>query len=163
MSDEAAAGGLLHRRTLLKYAVAGSAGGFLVPASAAQDWMTQAGQPQGEYGEQSPYARLRREQTGGHPFGPAAGSSSTPLQELNGTITPNSLHFERHHSGIPSIDPDKHRLTISGEVERNLQFGYEDLLAYPKQSRLYFLECSGNGFRNTLSTAPDLTRMTCSG
>ncbi|MEJ6593109.1 MAG: sulfite dehydrogenase [SAR86 cluster bacterium] len=150
-------GGLLPRRALLKASALGLAGSFVVPVRASQDWMTHAGEPQGEYGQPSPFARLKREQTGGHPLGQAAGSSSTPLQDLNGTITPNSLHFERHHSGIPAIDPARHTLTIFGDVRRQLQFSYEDLLAYPMETHQYFLECSGNSFRNTLNAPLDLT------
>ncbi|MEO2173390.1 MAG: molybdopterin-dependent oxidoreductase, partial [bacterium] len=157
MPDQIAGGGLLHRRGLLKATAAGVAGGFLLPAKATEDWMTHSGEAQNGYGSPSRFANLQREQLGGHPFGAEAGSSSTPLQDLNGSITPNSLHFERHHSGIPDIDPDKHRLTIFGEVEQNLQFSYEDLMAYPKESHIYFLECSGNSFRNALPTASDQT------
>jgi len=32
-------------------------------------------------------------------------SSRTPLHDTYGIITPSSLHFERHHSGVPEIDP----------------------------------------------------------
>ncbi len=149
--------GLLGRRALLKAGGAGLAGGFLLPARATEDWMTHAGRPQSEYGEPSPHVKLRREQTGGHPFGFEAGSSSSPLQSLNGTLTPNSLHFERHHSGIPAIDPDRHRLTIHGDVGRVLQFSCEDLHAYPLETRIYFLECSGNSYRNTLPEPQDMT------
>jgi sulfane dehydrogenase subunit SoxC len=142
---------------LFKLAGAGAVGGFLAPASATEDWMTHTGEPQGEYGSPSKFAHLKREQTGGHPFGPEAGSSSSPLQDLNGTITPNSLHFERHHSGIPDIDPAKHKLVVYGGVRQPLQFSYEDLLAYPMETHVYFLECSGNSFRNTLPKPLDLT------
>ncbi|MGH7254420.1 MAG: hypothetical protein ACREI3_01465, partial [Nitrospirales bacterium] len=31
--------------------------------------------------------------------------SLTPLQDLHGVITPSALHFERHHNGVPLIDP----------------------------------------------------------
>ena len=34
----------------------------------------------------------------------------TPHHLLNGTVTPNSLHFSINHSGLPDIDPAKHRL-----------------------------------------------------
>src|SRR5260221_145061 len=44
-------------------------------------------------------------------------SSRTPLQDTFGIITPSSLHFERHHSGVPEIDPATHTLTIHGLVE----------------------------------------------
>lgn len=152
-----AGNGLLHRRSLLKASVLGTAGGFLMPANAIEEWSTKAGASQSEYGQPSRYVGLKREQTGGHPFGKEAGSSSSPLQNLNGTITPNSLHFERHHSGIPDIDPARHTLTIYGDVKQTLRFNYEDLLAYPMVSHNYFLECSGNSFRNTLPNPPDLT------
>lgn len=157
MTDQIAGGGLLDRRSLLKVAGAGVAASLLVPVRAAEDWMTHAGAPQSQYGSPSRFADLKREQTGGHPFGAEAGSSSTPLQDLNGTITPGSLHFERHHTGIPDIDPEKHSLTIYGDVRRTLQFRYEDLLAYPMETHVYFLECSGNSYRNTLPSPLDLT------
>ncbi len=157
MAEQVAGSGILHRRSLLKAAGLGVAGGVLLPATAQEDWMTGAGEAQGEYGSPSRYVGVKREQTGGHPFGVEAGSSSTPLQDLNGTITPNSLHFERHHSGIPDIDPARHRFTIHGDVSKTLEFTYEDLLAYPMETHLYFLECSGNSYRNTLPRALDLT------
>src|SRR6266496_1340837 len=43
-------------------------------------------------------------------------SSRTPLHDTYGIITPSSLHFERHHSGVPEIDPAVHTLTIHGLV-----------------------------------------------
>ncbi|HSG90140.1 MAG TPA: sulfite dehydrogenase [Pseudomonadales bacterium] len=151
-----AGGGLLSRRLFLSSGAA-LAGALAVPVLAAEPWRRMPGTPPGPYGEQAAHARLRREGIGVHPLGPTAGASSTPLQALNGTLTPNSLHFERHHSGIPDIDPARHRLTIHGDVRRALQFSLEDLLAYPLVSRLYFLECSGNSYRNTLPEAQDLT------
>ncbi|MEY3008035.1 MAG: sulfite dehydrogenase, partial [Pseudomonadota bacterium] len=42
--------------------------------------------------------------------------SGTPLHKLSGTITPSDLHFERHHAGIPSIDPNDHELLLHGMV-----------------------------------------------
>src|SRR5512138_3014556 len=39
------------------------------------------------------------------PIGETTGNSLTPLQDLTGTVTPSDLHFERHHAGIPAIDP----------------------------------------------------------
>jgi sulfane dehydrogenase subunit SoxC len=75
---------------------------------------------------------------------PGSGSSRTPLHLLEGSITPNGLHFERHHNGIPDIDPARHELLIHGLVGQPLLFRYEDLLRYPRESRILFLECSGN-------------------
>jgi sulfane dehydrogenase subunit SoxC len=34
-------------------------------------------------------------------------SSRTPLQDLYSSLTPSDLHYERHHAGVPVIDPDK--------------------------------------------------------
>jgi sulfane dehydrogenase subunit SoxC len=73
---------------------------------------------------------------------------------LHGTITPNSLHFERHHSGVPDIDPDTHRLLIHGAVRRPLTFTVDALLRYPTVSRVQFLECAGNSGGNLGAQAP---------
>jgi hypothetical protein len=62
-----------------------------------------------------------------------------------GIITPSSLHFERHHSGVPEIDPSLHTLTIHGMVDRPLVFTVDELKRLPSVSRIHFLECSGNG------------------
>lgn len=71
-------------------------------------------------------------------------ASRTPLQSLHGVITPNGLVFERHHAGIPDINPDLHRLVIHGMVDRPMIFSMEDIVRFPSESRVYFLECSGN-------------------
>ena len=42
----------------------------------------------------------------------------TPIQDLNGIITPNGLFFNRHHGGTPTINPNEHRLMIHGLVEK---------------------------------------------
>ncbi|MFT4719260.1 MAG: sulfane dehydrogenase subunit SoxC [Candidatus Azotimanducaceae bacterium] len=146
------------RRGFLKAGTAVVAGTLVVPLLADDGTSaTSLGAPMGDYGQPSPFAPARREGIGAHPQGPGAGASSTPLQLLNGTVTPNSLHFERHHSGIPQIDPGMHTLTIYGDVHQPLRFSYEDLLAYPLETHMYFLECSGNSYRNTLPDAQDAT------
>ena len=49
---------------------------------------------------------VRREHSGGSPYPTRqAAISLTPLQDLDGIITPNGLHYERHHAGVPAIDP----------------------------------------------------------
>lgn len=75
---------------------------------------------------------------------PSDTSSRTPLQDLYGTITPSDLHFERHHGGIPAIDPARYELLIHGMVERPTVFTLADLKRFPTLSRIFFLECSGN-------------------
>ncbi len=72
-------------------------------------------------------------------------SSRTPLQELQGTITPSDLHFERHHAGVPEIAQEEHELLVHGMVERPTVFRMADLRRYPQVSRICFIECSGNG------------------
>jgi len=84
------------------------------------------------------------------PYGDVAagsGNSLTPHQALEGTITPSGLHFERHHNGVPDIDPAQHRFVIHGLVKRPLSFTVADLLRYPRVTRTHFVECSGNGSR----------------
>lgn len=71
--------------------------------------------------------------------------SFTPLQDLNGIITPNGLFFERHHSGRADINPDQHRLMIHGLVDRPLILTMNDIVRFPSTSRIYFLECAANG------------------
>lgn len=73
------------------------------------------------------------------------GSSTTPLQELHGVITPSALHFERHHAGIPKIDPAKHTLLVHGLVAQPMEFTLDDLKRLPAVTRTHFIECSGNG------------------
>ena len=70
--------------------------------------------------------------------------SFTPLHQLDGTITPNGLCFERHHGGVARIDPAKYRLMINGLVKRPLIFTLQDLLRFPRENRTYFLECAAN-------------------
>ena len=62
---------------------------------------------------------------------PGAGVSWTPLHDLEGIITPNGLHFERHHNGVPDIDPDTWELTIYGQVDKPLVFDLDALHRYP--------------------------------
>ncbi|KZK94361.1 MULTISPECIES: sulfite dehydrogenase [unclassified Pseudovibrio] len=68
----------------------------------------------------------------------------TPLHELDGIITPNGLCFERHHGGAAHIDPAQHRLMINGLVDKELVFTMEDILRFPRENRIYFLECAAN-------------------
>jgi sulfane dehydrogenase subunit SoxC len=71
--------------------------------------------------------------------------SFSPLQDLQGIITPNGLFFERHHAGRPDIDPAQHRLLIHGLVERPLVLTMKDILRFPSVSRIHFIECPANG------------------
>jgi sulfane dehydrogenase subunit SoxC len=85
------------------------------------------------------------------PYGdlaPGSGVALSPIEKLEGIITPSSLHNDRSHSGTPDIDPKQHQLLFHGLVARPLRFSMDALLAYPMTSRIHFLECSGNSNRN---------------
>ncbi|MCR4269319.1 sulfite dehydrogenase [Nitratireductor sp. ZSWI3] len=75
---------------------------------------------------------------------PVSSVNFTPLHELDGIITPNGLCFERHHAGVAEIDPHKHRLMINGLVETPLVFTMADLMRFPRENHVYFLECAAN-------------------
>jgi sulfane dehydrogenase subunit SoxC len=75
---------------------------------------------------------------------PMSAYSTTPLQELDGIITPNGLHYERHHAGVPQIDPAQHRLMLHGLTKRSLVFTMDEIRQFPSESHIYFMECSGN-------------------
>jgi sulfane dehydrogenase subunit SoxC len=80
-------------------------------------------------------------------------SSRTPLEQLHGVITPADLHFERHHAGVPEINPKHYSLLVHGMVERPTVFTLEDLKRFPSVSRICFMECSGNYATNAPENA----------
>lgn len=141
----AAGGGLIDRR----WFIAG-ASGFSLAGSARADalivepWMKEPGSPFTPYGAPSRFEDNVVRIYANPPNAPGAGASRTPLHRLQGVITPNGLHFERSHSGVPDIDPGRHRLLIHGLVARSLVFDLETLSRYPMESRIAFVECSGN-------------------
>ena len=79
-----------------------------------------------------------------NPSVPGEGASWTPLHQLQGTIIPNGLHFERHHNGVPEIVSGQWTLTLHGQVKQALSFDLENLHRYPMESRIGFIECGGN-------------------
>jgi sulfane dehydrogenase subunit SoxC len=112
-----------------------------------QVWQTTLGQPVAAkpYGVPSKYeANLQRRESPGLTRVSAASVSFAPLQGLFGIITPNGLHFERHHQGWVDIDPAKHRLMINGMVKQEMVFTMEDLMRVPSVSRIHFIECGAN-------------------
>jgi sulfane dehydrogenase subunit SoxC len=71
----------------------------------------------------------------------------TPLQDLQGMITPSHLHFYMNHEQgyLPNIDPENHTLKIFGMVDRPLVLTMADIKRLPAVSRIHFLECNANG------------------
>ena len=91
------------------------------------------------------------------PTGITSGSALTPHQALRGSITPADLHFQRHHNGIPIIDPARYALTIHGLVDRPLVFSLDELKRFPAVTRVYCIECSGNGGAAYRAPKPEMT------
>ncbi len=104
-----------------------------------------AGVDEAPYGMPSKFeAHVRRQDVPWLTADPVSSINFTPLHELDGIITPNGLCFERHHSGVAEVDPAEHRLMINGLVDRPLVFTMEDLMRFPRENHVYFLECAAN-------------------
>jgi sulfane dehydrogenase subunit SoxC len=131
------------RRQLLQMGAV--VGGSLIAgrkASALEADPRKLGEPLGPYGERSPFekaVRWRRESKT-----PETGSSFTPIHDSVGILTPSALHYERHHAGIPAIDPATHRLVIHGMVDRPLSLSMAEVRRLPSVARILALECGGN-------------------
>ena len=169
LAEPVAANGLLDRRFFIKQGVAlfGAGGLAAVAGSSARaadppqlpPWMQIPGAGMSSYGSPAKYeSKVVRTLIQSKPGTTGSGASRTPIESLDGMITPNGLHFERHHSGVPDIDPDKHRLLIHGLVRRPLIFTVDALLRYPMVSRIHFLECSGN---RLIMFGPTPAALTC--
>ena len=100
----------ISRRRILAAGTAGIVGAALPIAGQSPDQAARPKVPadptkvQGplstDVGGRSPFERPKRVS-----LGERRTSSLTPLQDLDGIITPSDLHFERHHGGVPAIDP----------------------------------------------------------
>lgn len=133
----------ISRRALLARAAVGIAvAQSLIPSLHAQSPQTPAdptrvpGEPPSRYGQRAVFEQAARL--------PRTMSSLSPLQDFYGIITPSALHFERHHNGVPLIEPTRHRLLVHGSVRQPMVFTMDDLKRFPAVSRLAFIECSGN-------------------
>ncbi|MDW3681639.1 sulfite dehydrogenase [Cupriavidus sp. CV2] len=114
---------------------------------APQPWATTLGQPVAAhpYGQPSSFEKnLVRRESPGLTRVSAASVSFAPLQGFFGIITPNGLHFERHHQGWQDIDPARHRLMINGLVKAPRVYTMDDLMRLPAVSRMHFIECGAN-------------------
>ena len=145
---EAAAGnGLLDRRAFLRggAALTAAMSGYASAAPLAEDpWSRAPGGTVPAYGTPSRFEKgVAR--TLSNPGGEArTHHARTPHQLLQGSTTPNGLHFVISHAGDPDIDPGAHRLAIHGLVRRPLVFTLDALARYPMVSRASFVECGGN-------------------
>jgi sulfane dehydrogenase subunit SoxC len=152
---QAAAGnGLIDRRALLGrgMVIAGAMGAGVGPSSAAagaepladDPWSLEVGEPMSPYQVPSKFEAKVVRTLSNPNHEPRNSHARTPHHLLDGATTPNGLHFTINHGGVPTIDPDKHRLVIHGLVKRPLEFTLETLSRYPMVSRVSFVECGGN-------------------
>jgi sulfane dehydrogenase subunit SoxC len=145
------------RRDFLRAAFAAAAGSGVMVAHAAQagdpailelpEHSRALGQPVAArgYGLPSQHEKnLQRRESPGLTRVGAASVSFAPLQGLFGIITPNGLHFERHHQGWWDIDPARHRLMVMGLVREAKVYTMDDLMRLPAVSRMHFIECGAN-------------------
>jgi sulfane dehydrogenase subunit SoxC len=144
-----AGGGLFDRRWFLRQGTALGAmafvgGNALATETGRPPWMLTPGKPFSNYGLPSPFEKESIRWISSNPASPGNGVAWTPLHLLAGTVTPSGLHFERHHNGVPQIDPAQHRLLIHGLVNNPIFLRMDELVRYPMVSRFCFIECGGN-------------------
>src|SRR3989440_1366749 len=143
-----AGNGLLDRRAFLRGGAALMTYTLVEPAAAApladEPWSLTSGAISPPYEKPSRFEH-KVARTLSNPKGETRTSHArTPHHLLNGTFTPNGVHYTIVHSGTPDIDPDKHRLAIHGLVKQPLVFTLDALARYPTVSRMAFVECGGN-------------------
>ena len=162
--ERAAGNGLLHRRNFLSGSLAclsAVSANFISTDIGAQpilpSSMQSPGAPLSGYGQRSQFESHVQRYVGAVRGTTGAGSSRTPLEKLSGIITPNGLHFERHHSGIPDINPQEHQLLIHGLVDNPLIFTMDSLMRYTMVTRTHYIECSGNSRPNLSNEPADLS------
>jgi len=148
-----AGNGLLDRRLLLKSgmvfagAVTTGVGGIATRAAAeplaVDPWSKTIGATVPGYSTPSHF-EAKVVKTLGDATRPGTQQGRTPHQDIDGIITPNGVHFVVARAGAPDIDPEKHQLLIHGMVKQPLTFSYNDLLRYPMETHVRFIECGGN-------------------
>jgi sulfane dehydrogenase subunit SoxC len=151
--EQVAGNGLLDRRALLGRGIvlagAMGTGGAAITGAAAEPlqndpWSLEMGSVVPAYQVPSRFEKdvVRTRSNPDNEF--RNSHARTPHHLLQGTITPNGLFFSISHSGLPDIDPAKHRLVIHGLVKQPLVYTVDTLSRYPMVTRTHFLECSGN-------------------
>lgn len=142
----------LANRVFAQKAPVAGVGVAVPPLQVPTDATLVPGMPSGPLSIRSPF-----ENPALVPVGVSTGPAFTPLQNLSGTITPSDLHFQRHHNGIPLIDPAKYELVVHGMANRSRVFSLGDLKRFPSVTRICFIECSGNGRAAFRDPKPEMT------
>src|SRR5258708_6336895 len=131
-ADMVAGNGLLHRRALLRRGLAfagalGTGAGFSTGAAAEPltepDWSRVPSDARPPYQVHYSFEKSVVRLIDNPNSQPVISHARTPHHLLNGIITPNGLHFNVNHGGVPAIDPSRHKLLIHGMVKRPLVFG----------------------------------------
>src|SRR5260370_13852473 len=80
------------------------------------EWMKTPGDPMGSqlYGTPSPFEKGVIKNIPKDLPQYLSASGRTPLQDLDGIITPNGLFYERHHGGGATRYPGQRRLLLHG-------------------------------------------------
>ena len=68
----------------------------------------------------------------------------TPVEKLDGFITPTQSFYVRSHFPVPKIDKNKWRLRVEGEVEKPFEINFDDLSKLEAKKIAVMLECAGN-------------------
>ena len=80
-----------------------------------------------------------------------------PSLIMDNWVTPNSLHFIRHHHPVPHIDREEFRLSVGGKGVKPIVVTMEDLQhRFPKVSVTTTIQCGGNrreGLNKVLKTS----------
>jgi sulfane dehydrogenase subunit SoxC len=127
-----AGNGLLNRRALLSQGATlagamsvgavGAATGAAAEPLANDLWSLAPGITIPPYGQPSRFEEKTVRTLTNPKLEPRGSAARTPHHLLNGTITPNGLHFVIARGGFPDIDPDKHKLLIHGRVKQPMDF-----------------------------------------
>ena len=68
----------------------------------------------------------------------------TPFELIDSFLTPAELFYIRSHFPEPQLDLSSYKLSIGGAVANPLLLSYEELKAFPAETRTATLECAGN-------------------
>lgn len=73
-------------------------------------------------------------------------NAETPAEHLRSWVTANVVFFDRNQGEIPAeeVSLSEWKLTVEGEVEKTIHFGFDEILRMPKAIVSNTLECSGN-------------------
>ncbi len=130
------------RRLLGSAAALGGAAGLGSWAGAAAQ-PSPATPPEPDLTQSVPVQELKR-----RVFSAAPLLLEAPVNDLQGIITPNRVHFVRSHYNTPMLDADTWSLSVEGAVSRPMRLSLADLTSMPATILTAFIECSGNSRGN---------------